>query len=458
MLALAPSALLAFHVFFGLLYAAVSFGGKSVLLLLLCGLSFSLARACAGRRGAPLLLWAAHCGALLWVQSRGKLPLRSLLPAGGAWLDGWGGLTRWDTSFNMAVLRLLSFSLDLHWARAAAAQKTPVPSPVVSDPLRALAEQPADDYSLSSFLAYTLFPPLAIAGPVLSYNSFANQLRALQQPPPAGGGPQADASAPAIARYAARLAATLACLELCTHGLHANAVATSGAWRRLGLGPGALAAVGYFTLAFMWLKFCFIWRFFRLWALACGFVAPENMLRCFSNNYDVEGFWRGWHASFNRWLVRYLYVPLGGSGGGLAWRLLNVTLVFTFVALWHDLAEPRLLGWAWASALCLAPELLLKRWAARSGWARAHGGVAGYRHASAALAALNIGALMAACLMGFVLGVDGLRWYAGSMVAGSVPGTRPFLALTGVSLFSAAQLMFELRRSESAARLRATPP
>ena len=51
--------------------------------------------------------------------------------------------------------------------------------------------------------------------------------------------------------------------------------------------------------------------------------------------------------------VRYIYVPLGGS----RWRMLNVWVVFTFVALWHDL-EWRLLGWAWMMALAMAPEMV----------------------------------------------------------------------------------------------------
>ena len=66
-----------------------------------------------------------------------------------------------------------------------------------------------------------------------------------------------------------------------------------------------------------------------------------------------QGFWRNWHASFNRWLVRYVYVPLGGA----AWRAANVWLIFGFVALWHDL-EPRLLGWAALTCLLFAPELV----------------------------------------------------------------------------------------------------
>lgn len=42
------------------------------------------------------------------------------------------------------------------------------------------------------------------------------------------------------------------------------------------------------VLTFMWLKFTVMWRFFRLAALAAGLDAPENIRRCFANNYDVE--------------------------------------------------------------------------------------------------------------------------------------------------------------------------
>lgn len=45
---------------------------------------------------------------------------------------------------------------------------------------------------------------------------------------------------------------------------------------------------GFWVLCFMWLKFATIWRFFRLAALAEGIFPPENMRRCFANNYDVE--------------------------------------------------------------------------------------------------------------------------------------------------------------------------
>ena len=98
------------------------------------------------------------------------------------------------------------------------------------------------------------------------------------------------------------------------------------------------------------------WRFFRLWSLADGVDPPENMVRCMANNYSTLGFWRSWHRSFNLWILRYIYVPLGGSRNVLA----STLLVFTFVALWHDLSL-RLLTWGWAISLFIVPELLARR-------------------------------------------------------------------------------------------------
>lgn len=105
------------------------------------------------------------------------------------------------------------------------------------------------------------------------------------------------------------------------------------------------------------------------------------MRRCVCNNYDISGFWRTWHASFNRWLIRYMYIPLGGQ----RWRLLNVWPIFTFVALWHDF-EWHLLKWAWLMALCIAPEALCKA-ALNSKGMRQHHGAPWLRHLCAASAA-----------------------------------------------------------------------
>ena len=87
-------------------------------------------------------------------------------------------------------------------------------------------------------------------------------------------------------------------------------------------------------------------------ALADGVDAPENMVRCMANNYSTLGFWRAWHRSYNLWITRYIYVPLGGTRN----RACTVVLVFSFVALWHDLSL-RLLAWGWLASGFILPEL-----------------------------------------------------------------------------------------------------
>ncbi|KAJ4836646.1 hypothetical protein Tsubulata_036533 [Turnera subulata] len=108
------------------------------------------------------------------------------------------------------------------------------------------------------------------------------------------------------------------------------------------------------VLNFMWLKFLLIWRYFRLWSLICGIEAPENMPKCINNCYNLEGFWKNWHASYNKWLVSSIKTFVA------IWRkLLNVWVIFTFVAIWHDL-EWKLLSWAWLTCLFFIPEMVAK--------------------------------------------------------------------------------------------------
>ena len=123
-----------------------------------------------------------------------------------------------------------------------------------------------------------------------------------------------------------------------------------------------------------------------------------------SNNYTVSGFWRGWHASFNKWLVRYIYVPLGGRER----KALNAGAVFLFVALWHELSLS-LLAWGGLNALFMACESAARRAIARSACAADLQARAPFvaRQLKAALGALNIWALIGANLIGYSLGVGG---------------------------------------------------
>ena len=104
----------------------------------------------------------------------------------------------------------------------------------------------------------------------------------------------------------------------------------------------------------LWLKFVVMWRFFRLWAFADGVVVQENLTRFVYLNRNITGFWRHWHVSFNKWLISYIYIPLGGRST----RVWNVWLIFAFTALWHEV-EPQILAWASLNAGLIFVEMAL---------------------------------------------------------------------------------------------------
>jgi D-alanyl-lipoteichoic acid acyltransferase DltB (MBOAT superfamily) len=96
----------------------------------------------------------------------------------------------------------------------------------------------------------------------------------------------------------------LCCLltEFILHLVHPVAIKDAKAWGSLS--AAELGSLGMINLIVIWLKLLLIWRFFRFWALADGIETQENMLRCVLNNYSGLMFWRSWHASFNKWIIR----------------------------------------------------------------------------------------------------------------------------------------------------------
>lgn len=112
-----------------------------------------------------------------------------------------------------------------------------------------------------------------------------------------------------------------------------------------------------------------------------------------------------------------------------------MVLIFTFVALWHDLSF-RLLAWGWLVSVFILPELLAAALLPQSkvrlhfpiGLShRAHsshdqyGRYAWYRHVCACGGALNVITMTAANLVGFVIGTDGIL-YMVNQIAGSFQG------------------------------------
>lgn len=436
----APQLRVSFYIAFSLVFLGVLHGACVLYVLSLVVVGYYIAKATVKLPYGLLMVWAWHCGTFLVIRVYDGVPFAMFGPI-LAPLDQHRGMLRWHIYYNLLLLRMLSFASDYHWQlhrRPGRLRIPPDTPPHPDQDIRTRTElwQDTASYNVFTYLAYALYPPLYIAGPTSSFNSFASQMVA----------PASSITPAATGLYLLRGLACWACMELLTHTLWFMAVVRHKLWLKLAaaegrayLSPLEMCLVPWWIMIIFWLKFTVIWRFFRFWALADGLDVPENMTRCICNNYDIMGFWKNWHASYNLWLVRYMYIPLGGA----RWRLLNVWLIFSFVAVWHDL-EIKLLGWAWLMALFIAPEVLVK-WVGSQPWCIADKQGHLFRYCAGLAAAVNILFLISANMVGFVLGLDGIKPFLQQVL-----GQPRFLPNVVLACFCGAQLMFALRDYEAA--------
>jgi len=88
-----------------------------------------------------------------------------------------------------------------------------------------------------------------------------------------------------------------------------------------------------------------------------------ELLRNFAFPYfsrDIAEFWRRWHISLSSWFRDYLYIPLGGSKGGMWKKVRNIFIIFIVSGFWHG-ANWTFIVWGALNAIYFLPLLLLKR-------------------------------------------------------------------------------------------------
>jgi D-alanyl-lipoteichoic acid acyltransferase DltB (MBOAT superfamily) len=345
----------------GLVYVCVLHGYRVIFTLLIALGNFAVSRMFRETRGV-IAVWTYNLLVLVVVSLTGEswtIPFLS-----------FRGMSGWAHMFNMLMLKQISFGVD-----------------------RASAKD-FGDFSLRSYLGYLFYSPLFLAGPIMTYESWSAQIE--------------GQSIPGREKllYAIRWMLTFLVLEIFLHFEYVNAITAQKSSALSGVNTLILAyGVSSSVLLFMWLKFLLIWRFFRLWSLANEIDPPENMNRCVYNNYSMVQFWKDWHSSFNIWLLKYVFVPLGGSRKN---RFRNILIVFTFVALWHDF-NWRVFHWALIVFGVMTPELIC------TAIYRTHLRSFRQKHPQAAkffkafFCALNTNFLILANMVGYVFGLDGVE-------------------------------------------------
>jgi alginate O-acetyltransferase complex protein AlgI len=88
-----------------------------------------------------------------------------------------------------------------------------------------------------------------------------------------------------------------------------------------------------------------------------------DLMKNFSFPYfsrDIAEFWRRWHISLSTWFRDYVYIPLGGSKGGILMKIRNTFLIFLISGFWHG-ANWTFIIWGGLNAIYFLPLLLTSK-------------------------------------------------------------------------------------------------
>ena len=97
-------------------------------------------------------------------------------------------------------------------------------------------------------------------------------------------------------------------------------------------------------------------------ALGTAKLFGIDLLRNFAFPYfsrDIAEFWRRWHISLSSWFKDYLYIPLGGSKGGMWTKVRNTFIIFLVSGFWHG-ANWTFIVWGLLNALFIMPSIVFK--------------------------------------------------------------------------------------------------
>ena len=173
-------------------------------------------------------------------------------------------------------------------------------------------------YKLALYI--TFFPQL-VAGPIVKYYDFADQIDHRQC--------TSERTAQGIRRFIFGLSKKL---------LIANTMAAAADYvyaldsSELTMGLAWLGALSYLFQIY------FDFSGYSDMAIGLGAMFGFTFRENFNYPYisqSMQEFWRRWHISVSSWFKEYLYIPLGGNRKGRLRTALNKLAVFFCTGLWH---------------------------------------------------------------------------------------------------------------------------
>ena len=201
--------------------------------------------------------------------------------------------------------------------------------------------------NIISFGAYVALFPQLIAGPIVRYQTIADQIDCRTH--------SFDRFGAGVKRFVCGLFKKVMLAN--NVGLLWSAVSAAGS------APDSVLAAWLGILAFAF-QIYFDFSGYSDMAIGLGTIFGFDFLENFNYPYmskSVTEFWRRWHISMGSWFRDYVYIPLGGNRRGFAVQLRNIAVVWLLTGFWHGASWNYVLWGVFYGVLLIFEKLFLLR-------------------------------------------------------------------------------------------------
>ncbi|XP_023586046.1 protein-cysteine N-palmitoyltransferase HHAT isoform X2 [Trichechus manatus latirostris] len=192
-------------------------------------------------------------------------------------------------------------------------------------------------YSFPWMLAYVFYYPVFHNGPILSFPEFIKQMQQQEHC-------SLKSTLCILALGLGRLLCWWWLAELMAHLMYMHAIYSSTTL--LGaVSCWTLGGLGLAHVLFFYVKYLVLFGIPALLMRLDG-LTPPPLPRCVSTMFSFRGMWRYFDVGLHNFLIRYVYIPVGGSQHGLLGTLFSTAMTFAFVSYWHGGYDYL---WCWAA-------------------------------------------------------------------------------------------------------------
>lgn len=214
--------------------------------------------------------------------------------------------------------------------------------------LSSLYKEEIKDFNVLDYLAYILFFPKIMMGPLIEYDVFISQLND-------------------VSRKSFNLDNFLKGIKMFAFGLFKKVIIADLFAVVVNYGFSHVVDLHSLDVLLLMLSYTFEIYFdfsgYSDMAIGISLVLNFDIPANFDSPYKATSFrdfWRRWHMTLTNFLKKYIYIPLGGNRKGVVLTIVNVLIVFLISGIWHGANITFLLWGAIWGVLCVVDRFIKK--------------------------------------------------------------------------------------------------